>query len=167
MVTLSSTCSQHYQLHLIIWRLCVTGSQLGPPGAGAQGAWGGPAAASGAAGCRAGWASFSGWFHIPQEAVEPESRYIVGGVQEGESEHCKAPSVRAQKEVTQSQFGHAASVKASHRASWDQKAEKDAASPPEVERVRTEREDREPPAFCKINLLSLPVSSMPQIHEWR
>lgn len=48
-----TACSQNYQLHLIICRLCVTGSQWSPPGAGAQGAWGGPAAASGAVGCRA------------------------------------------------------------------------------------------------------------------
>ena len=77
-------------------------------------------------------------FHITQEAVERESHYIVDGVQEGESKHCKAPSVQAQKSCKDSSVVSYWPKRVTGPAEA-QTAEKDTSSPPEVEHMWTER----------------------------
>ena len=77
-------------------------------------------------------------FHITQEAAECESHYIVDGVQESESKHCKAPSVQAQKSRKVSSVMSYWSKLVIGPAEI-QTAEKDTSFPPEVEHMWTEK----------------------------
>lgn len=147
--------------------LYVTGAQLSPPRHWGSGALAPTCCRLWRGGVPGPLGLFLRVFHISQEAVERESHYVVDGVQEGESKHCKAPSVQAQKSRKVCSVVSHWSKRVIGPAET-QTAEKDTSSPPEVEHLWTERGGTvSHQASGKISLLPYQFPQIPQIHEWR